>query len=70
MPTYIEHNIVFIVPNYPNRQQEAADHKAGSVRAELASRAKELGPALEEVIEAQEDYWSSEAASWGNASRA
>ena len=64
MPTYIDHNIVFIITNYPNLQQEAADNKAGSVRADLASRGQDLShPAAAEVIEAQEDYWSSESAS-------
>ena len=69
--TSIDPNIISIITHYLNLQQEAADNKAGSVRAELASLGRDLGhPETAEVIEAQEDYWSSEAASWGNTSTA
>ena len=71
MPTSIDPNIISIVANYLNLQQEAAQNRAGSVAAELASLGRDLGhPETAEEIEAREDYWSSEAASWGSTSTA
>ena len=70
MPISIDPLVVTIITQYLDLQQEAADDRAGSVRADVVSSGRDLGPAQEEVIEARQDYWSSEAAAWGSTSTA
>ena len=69
MPT-IDHIVVGIIKEYLDSMEAAADERGSRVRSELEARAAQIGPALEEIIEHQQDDWSWVSSVWRNTSQA